>query len=150
MFFLFSDASLKIKLSAVVTPWHMHASFCRVARKHGSYPAGAVWARAERLSCHGGAVARSHRWSAALLSPPRWGSTPWWSPASWFFLRAFQQFHWKNISPNSNAIIQTRREKESPCSALRRESKPHSKCVSDWNPDAVWAVLYHSQKQQIL
>ncbi len=97
-----------------------------------SYLAEAAWARAERLSCRGGAAARSRRWSVALLSPPRRDSTPWWCLASWFSSaiynftkwQAFQQFQRQISSPDSNVIVQIKSEKEFPCRALGRESKP--------------------------
>ena len=34
----------------------------------------------------GGAASRSRRWSAWLLSPPRWGNTPLWIPGSFSLL----------------------------------------------------------------
>lgn len=51
-----------------------------------SYREATVSAPAARPSYPGGAAARSRRWSAELLSPPRWGNTPLWIPGS-FCLR---------------------------------------------------------------
>lgn len=51
-----------------------------------SYREATVSAPVARPSYPGGAAARSRRWSAELLSPPRWGNTPLWIPGS-FCLR---------------------------------------------------------------
>lgn len=51
-----------------------------------SYREATVSAPAARPSYPGGAAARSRRWSAELLSPPRWDNTPLWIPGS-FCLR---------------------------------------------------------------
>lgn len=46
-----------------------------------------------RPSCPGGAAFRSRRWSAWLLSPPRWGNTPLWIPGSFSLLKKKKHTH---------------------------------------------------------
>ena len=53
-------------------------------RTPNAYQEATVWVRGERPSYRGGAASRSRRWSVALLSPLRWGNTPWWIPGSFW------------------------------------------------------------------
>lgn len=60
---------------------------------HGSpsrpYREATVSVPGVRPSYPGGAAFRSRRWSAWLLSPPRWGNTPLWIPGSFSLLFFF-------------------------------------------------------------
>jgi hypothetical protein len=52
--------------------------------KGRTHPAAAAWAPGGRRACPCAAAARSRRWSSGLPWPPRSGSTPWWTPESFF------------------------------------------------------------------
>lgn len=131
--FLFSEASLKIKLFAFVTHCHMHASFGRVARKPRLVPSRSSLSsrRASflsRRSCRSiSSLIRRASFASSLRQHAMMESSVMILPNN-SQLRAFQQFHWNNISPNSNAIVQTRQEKESPWG----ENPNHIQNVSEW------------------
>jgi len=136
-YFLFTYANLKIKLFAFIAPCLTHArKFSRVARRHRPVPSRSSLSsrRASFLS------RRSFRSISSLIRRASFASSlrqHAMMESSVMILdnnsqlRAYQQFHWKNICPNSNASVQSRwGKRKSPPVARWGENPNHIQCVT--------------------